>query len=157
IWLLSWIHIRGVGPGRLVQNALAVAKIVVLLAFVAAGLSFGHGSTEHFVQGGGATTAGGFLLALIPVMFSYSGWNAAAYVAEEVRNPGRNVPLALGLGTVAVSLVYLAVNVLYIYALPVSQFTTVKGRVVDAAADQLFGAAAGNILAVVTLFIVAGS
>ena len=50
----------------------------------------------------------GMLLALVPIMFTYSGWNAATYVAEEVRDPGRNVPLALGLGTLAVIVIYLA-------------------------------------------------
>ena len=62
--------------------------------------------------------ATGWLVALIPIMFSYSGWNAAAYVAEEIRNPGRNVPIALALGTGAVVLLYLALNALYLYALP---------------------------------------
>ncbi len=156
IWFLSWVHIRGIGPGRLVQNGLAVAKVIVLLAFVAAGLSIGQGTVAHFSQGDPAT-AGGVLLALIPVMFSYSGWNAAAYVAEEIENPGRNVPLALAIGTAVVIVVYLAVNVLYIYAMPVPELVGVRGRVVDAAADRLFGPAAGNILAVITLFIVAGS
>ena len=59
----------------------------------------------------------GFLLALIPVMFAYSGWNAASYVAEEVRSPGRNVPIALGLGTLVVIAIYLGLNALYLYAL----------------------------------------
>ena len=58
------------------------------------------------------------LLALIPVMFTYSGWNAAAYVAGEVRAPERNVPLALGLGTLAVIVIYLGLNALYLFALP---------------------------------------
>ena len=49
-------------------------------------------------------------LAFILVMFSYSGWNAAAYVAEEIRDPGRNVPKALALGTVVVVLLYLGLN-----------------------------------------------
>ena len=53
------------------------------------------------------------LLALIPVMFTYSGWNAAAYVAEEVRSPAKNVPLALGLGTLTVIVIYLSLNALY--------------------------------------------
>ncbi len=102
-------------------------------------------------------TSGGFLLALIPVMFSYSGWNAAAYVAEEIKDPTRNVPLALGLGTAAVILVYLALNMLYIYAMPVPELAGLQVRVVDAAADRLFGAGVGNLLALITLFIVAGS
>jgi APA family basic amino acid/polyamine antiporter len=156
IWALSLVHMRGIGPGRLLQNALAVAKVVVLLGFVAAGLSIGTGSTEHFAVGTSATV-GGLLLALIPVMFSYSGWNAAAYVAEEIRNPGRNVPLALAMGTLAVILVYLALNILYVYAMPVPELAGLQVRVVDAAADRLFGAGVGNLLAVITLFIVAGS
>ena len=60
-------------------------------------------------------------------MFSYSGWNAAAYVAEEVRNPSRNVPLALGLGTVAVIVLYVGLNALYLYALPIDQLAALPG------------------------------
>jgi len=156
IALLSSVHIRGLGPGRVVQNALAVGKVLLLTGFVAAGLSIGQGSMQHF-GGGASATAGGFLVALIPVMFSYSGWNAAAYVAEEIRDPGRNVPIALALGTGAVVLVYLLLNVLYIYAMPVPELVGLKVRVVDAAADRLFGAQAGDALALVTILIVAGS
>jgi APA family basic amino acid/polyamine antiporter len=96
-------------------------------------------------------------MALIPVMFSYSGWNAAAYVAEEVRDPGRNVPRALALGTAAVVVVYVALNVLYVYAMPVPELAGLKVRVIDAAADRLFGPQVGDVLAVMTIFIVAGS
>ena len=60
------------------------------------------------------------LLALVPIMFTYSGWNAAVYVAEEVRNPGRNVPLALGLGTLTVIVIYVALNALYLHVLGVA-------------------------------------
>jgi APA family basic amino acid/polyamine antiporter len=156
IALLSWVHMRGLGPGRLVQNALAVGKVLLLTGFVAAGLSLGHGSVQHFA-GGAPATAAGFLVALVPVMFSYSGWNAAAYIAEEVRDPGRNVPLALALGTGAVVLVYLLLNVLYVYAMPVPELVGLQVRVVDAAADRLFGPQAGDLLALVTILIVAGS
>jgi len=154
---LSGVHIRGLGPGRVVQNLLAVAKVVTLVAFVAVGLSFGQGSATHFAPGGATTTTVGFLMALIPVMFSYSGWNAAAYVAEEVRDPGRNVPRALALGTAAVVVVYLALNVLYVYAMPVPELVGLQVRVIDAAADRLFGSQVGDALAVITIFIVAGS
>jgi APA family basic amino acid/polyamine antiporter len=156
IAVLSWVHIRGLGPGRVVQNVLAVAKVVTLVAFAAAGLTWGRGSFAHFGVGGTGTAAG-FLVALIPVMFSYSGWNAAAYVAEEVRDPGRSVPRALALGTGTVILVYLALNLLYVYAMPVADLVGLEVRVVDAAADRLFGAGAGNVLALITLFIVTGS
>ena len=68
------------------------------------------------------------LLALIPIMFTYSGWNAGAYVAEEVRDPERNVPLALGLGTLAVIVIYLGLNALYLYALPAAGAGVRRGR-----------------------------
>jgi APA family basic amino acid/polyamine antiporter len=85
-------------------------------------------------------------------MFTYSGWNAAAYVAEEVREPSRNVPLALGAGTLAVVAIYVLLNALYIYALPVRELAAVPGgRLLDTAADRLFGVAAGHLLAVFTI------
>jgi APA family basic amino acid/polyamine antiporter len=160
IAVLSAVHVLGLGPGRLVQNLLASIKVLALLAFVAAGLTIGKGTFAHFSNGdGNPVTASGWLLALVPVMFSYSGWNAAAYIAEEIRDPGRNVPRALAVGTIAVVLVYLAMNVVYLYALPVSTLMTLRGgvRIVDAAADTLFGAFAGNLMALVTLLIAAGS
>ena len=60
------------------------------------GFTIGDGSFAHFAEGGSVVPSL-WVLALIPVMFSYSGWNAATYVAEEIRETGRNVPLALGL------------------------------------------------------------
>ncbi len=154
---LSLVHVLGLGPGRLVQNALAAVKILGLMAFVAAGFAWGRGSAAHFATGSGEIVAGSLLLALVPVMFAYSGWNAAAYIAEEVRDPGRNVPRALGLGTAAVIVVYLAMIAVYLYAIPIDALRGLEMRVVDAAADRLFGPAAGDALTVVTAVIVAGS
>jgi basic amino acid/polyamine antiporter, APA family len=90
-------------------------------------------------------------------MFAYSGWNAAAYIAEEIHDPSRNVPKALGIGTAIIVVIYLAMNVVYIYAIPVKEMQTLSMRVVDAAADRLFGTAAGDLMALVTLLIAAGS
>jgi basic amino acid/polyamine antiporter, APA family len=154
---LSTIHMLGLGPGRVVQNALAAFKVIALLVFVVAGLVWGNGSWDHFAQGAGTVTPSAWLLALVPVMFAYSGWNAAAYVAEEIRDPGRNVPRALALGTAIVVVVYVAMNVVYLYALSVQEMQGLSMRVVDSAADRLFGPTAGNLLALVTLVIAAGS
>ncbi len=153
---LSLVHILGIGPGRLLQNALALVKVCALLVFVAAGLSIGNGSTTHFT-GGAPWVPSGMLLALIPVMFSYSGWNAAAYLAEEVKDPARNVPRALAMGTIAVVLVYVAMNVVYLYALDVQAMASVRVRIVDAAAEVLFGPRVADVLTIVSIFIVLGS
>ena len=118
IGVLTVVHLVGLGPGRVVQNLLAVMKVAVLAAFVALGFALGEGSVANFSMSGEAVSGAGWLLALLPVMFAYSGWNAASYLAEEIRDPGRNVPLALGLGTAAVVVIYVLLNLLYVYAPP---------------------------------------
>ena len=158
---LSLIHISGLGPGRLVHNVLATMKVLALVMFVALGLSIGNGSFSNLGAGHPVSNpATGWLLALIPIMFSYSGWNAAAYVAEEIRNPGRNVPIALALGTGAVVVIYLGLNLLYLYALPPAELAGLisgsKG-LTDVVAERLFGSVAGTILALFTAVSIAAS
>jgi len=151
IALLTAIHVRGLGPGRLVQNVLAGIKVAAIVLIVALGFTIGHGEVSN-LSAGGAVAPLPWLLALVPVMFSYSGWNAAAYVAEEVRDPGRNVPRALALGTIAVVLLYLALNALYVIALPMPAIAALgDGRLMDTVAERLFGFAAGNLLALFTI------
>src|SRR6266487_1993192 len=117
IALLAIVHMRGLGPGRLVQIALTLIKVGALLALVIAGFaSSGHTITAAYAEGPVSISA--FLFAMVPVMFSYSGWNAATYIAEEVRDPSRNVPLGLGLGTIAVVVLYLSLNALSLRAVP---------------------------------------
>jgi APA family basic amino acid/polyamine antiporter len=157
IFLMAWIHLRGVGPGRVFSNILAALKVSALLAFIAIGFSFGVGSVTNLQQTSGGVGMGAWLLALIPVMFTYSGWNAASYVAEEIRNPGRNVPLALGIGTVAVITIYFLLNLLYLYVLPVGQLAAVRGSVLDVVADRLLGARAGDIMGIVSIISLAAS
>jgi APA family basic amino acid/polyamine antiporter len=157
IVLMAWIHLRGVGPGRLVMNVLAGLKVSALLIFIALGLTFGVGSSSNLVQAAGPVAAGTWLLALIPVMFTYSGWNAAAYVAEEIHDPGRNVPKALALGTLAVIAIYFLLNLVYLYVLPVGELAKVPGSVLDVIADKLLGVSAGNVMGVVSIISIAAS
>jgi APA family basic amino acid/polyamine antiporter len=154
---LSLVHTRGLGPGRFLQNSLAGIKVTALVVFVALGFAVGRGDVGQ-LGASGAVGPASMLLALIPVMFTYSGWNAAAYVAEEVRSPERNVPLALGLGTLAVVAIYLALNVLFLYALPVAGLAAAPGgRLIDTVAERLFGFVAGNLLAAFTIISIAAS
>ena len=154
---LTAVHVVGLGPGRVVQNVLAGIKVAVLVTFVAVGLTLGQGSWTNFTVSGGPVAGSGWLLAMLPVMFAYSGWNAAAYLAEEIRDPGRNVPLALGLGTVVVVAIYVLLNLLYVYAMPVVEFPTVGGNVADAAAERLFGAAVAAPIAAASVVMIAAS
>jgi APA family basic amino acid/polyamine antiporter len=157
IALMAWIHRRGVGPGRLVGNILAALKVSALLIFIALGFAIGDGSTTNLQQSAGTVTGAGWLLALIPVMFTYAGWNAASYLAEEVRDPARNLPLALGLGTAGVIAIYVLLNLLYLYVLPVGELAKVRGSVLDLIADRLLGTRAGDIMGVVSIISISAS
>ena len=158
IVLMSWVHLRGVGPGRVMGNILATLKVLALLMFIALGFSFGAGSTANLQQSAAAgVPATAWLLALIPVMFAYSGWNAAAYIAEEIRDPGRNVPRALALGTAAVIAVYVLLNLLYLFVLPVGQLAKVEGSVLDVIADRLLNQMAGHVMGLVSIISLAAS
>jgi basic amino acid/polyamine antiporter, APA family len=157
IGLMAWIHLRGVGPGRLVMNVLAGLKVSALLIFIALGLTLGAGSASNLVQSAGPAAGGAWLLALIPVMFTYAGWNAAAYVAEEIHDPGRNVPRALALGTLAVVAIYFLLNLLFLYVLPVGELAKVQGSVLDVIADRLLGIRAGDIMGIVSIVSIAAS
>ena len=151
IMAAAFVHIVGVGPGRTVMNGLAALKVAAFVGFIAFGLTLGTGSAANLGQAAAPVTMNGWLFALIPIMFTYSGWNAAAYMAEEIRDPGRNVPLALAIGTVAVTAIYLLMNVLFIYVMSIGGLAAVQGSVLDVVADRLLGVRAGDIMGVVSI------
>ena len=153
---MASLHRRGLGPGRVVGNLLASLKVTAFTLFIAVGFAWGSGTIAHLSERA-PVGAGSWLLALIPVMFTYSGWNAAAYVAEEIRDPGRNVPRALALGTAAVVLIYVLMNALYLYVIPARELAAVDRSVLDIIADRLLGSYAGNIMGVVSIISLAAS
>ena len=77
IVVLTVVHVRGLGPGRVVQNILAVSKVAILIVLIVAGFSIGAGSIGNFTLPSQPITAELWLLALIPIMFSFSGWNSS--------------------------------------------------------------------------------
>lgn len=130
--LLTLVNCLGVRAGSSVQNALMVMKILVIAALVMFGLlliSGGWPAAGQPVAGGEAwrpsSAEGGWQLftsfgaTMVPVMFAYGGWQTANFVAGEVRNPRRNLPLGLLIGVVGVIVLYLAVNVVYVGVLGV--------------------------------------
>jgi basic amino acid/polyamine antiporter, APA family len=157
IALMAWIHVRGVGPGRVVGNVLAALKVSAIVMFIALGFSVGAGSAANLESSAGTVHATSWLLALVPVMFTYAGWNAATYVAEEIRDPGRNIPLALGMGTLAVIAIYCLLNLLYLYVVPIGSLAAVKGSVLDVIADKVLGVRAGDVMGVVSIVSLAAS
>jgi APA family basic amino acid/polyamine antiporter len=139
--LISTLHCIGVRQGTLIQNILSLLKIGALLGIILFGVFFGNGDVGHFsplLDWDKITNFGVFAAAFIPVIFAYSGWNAVIYIAGEVQNPERNLPRALLWANLIVIALYLAVNTVYIYAVPV---TEMKGalRVSEVATTALFG------------------
>lgn len=153
---LSVIHSAGLGPGRIVHNLLAGVKVTALAIVVALGFSIGRGDVANYA-GGGSIEFSNWVFALIPVLFSYSGWNAAAYVSEEIRSPERNVPRALLMGTAVVVLIYLSLNMVYLYAMPVEDFLNQSIRIGDIAVERLFGSGAGGAWAAASIVMIAAS
>jgi APA family basic amino acid/polyamine antiporter len=84
-------------------------------------------------------------------MLAYSGWNASAYVAEEIRDPGRNLPRSLAMGTLAVIAVYLGINLLYLFVFSVTELAALQGSVLDVVADRLLGSGAGHVMGLVSI------
>jgi APA family basic amino acid/polyamine antiporter len=144
LWLLTAAHVTGVGPGGALQQILAVVTVAGMAAVIAVGLASGHGSTSNFSSV--APAQGSAFVALIFVLYTYSGWNAAAYLAGEIRKPSRTLPAALIAGTVVVTGLYLGMNAMYLYAMPVGAMSGVLA-VADKAAVVLLGPMAGHFTA----------
>jgi APA family basic amino acid/polyamine antiporter len=134
---------------------LTTLTVGALVAFVVAGLLVA-GTPEARAVVAPRPPANGWLTAMVLVMFSYTGWNAAVYVAEEVRNPTRNVPIALLLGTASVVVLYLALNALYLRVVPHQELIGAI-RVGEIAARRLFGSAAASMFAGVAILIILSS
>ncbi len=139
IAVFTLLHLHSVQAGRRVQNLLTVFKVVLVAGFIIGGFWLGDGGGH-----GGAgsppppLTLGAFAVSLVFVSFAYSGWNAAAYLGAEIVSPRRNIPLALFLGTALVAVLYLLLNLLYLWALPVSDMSGVLD-IGAKAATGLFG------------------
>jgi len=128
--------------GRL-QTTLTAIKLAVVAGFLLLGFIIGGGDTGHFSQTAERTSnlplIEQFAVSLVFVLFAYSGWNAAVYVAEEVRDPEKTFPVALALGTTLVIVLYFSLNVLFVYGASLEEL---KGVIAVGAevAEALFGA-----------------
>lgn len=152
---LAAVHSRGIEIGALVQNYLTAGKVLLIAALVVAGFWLGRGSLAHLTAPpelqadvGGWKTIG---LSLMWIMFAYSGWNASGYIGSEISNPRRNLPLSLIMGTGIVILLYLCLNLLYVYAVPVGELKGVIA-VGGLTAARLFGGPAETLISALIAF-----
>lgn len=150
--LLNCVGVKATSRFQNTLTGLTLASIGLLLVL---GFGSGQGSTAHFAAspspaaGAPSWLAAG--TALVPIFFTYAGWNAPTYVAGEIVRPERGVPRALALGTGLTIALYLALNALYVYAFPLPRLSGING-VGEAVARRLLGpAAAGGFAALIAL------
>ena len=151
VLLLSALHAAHVRIGGGVQNVLTIAKVLLVAIFIVGGML--RGELSLVTQAGSASVGEAiltpaFAVGLIYISFSYSGWNGAAYLAGEVKNPQRTLPLALTTGTLVVTLLYVGLNATFLAAAPRATLSGVV-EIGHVAAQALFGARAGNALSAV--------
>jgi APA family basic amino acid/polyamine antiporter len=161
---VSVLHYGSVRWGARANNVTSILKVVALLAFSILGPWLGDGDWNRLwaepldPDGSGASSVSlsAFGLAMSPVLFSYLGWNASIYLGSEIRSPGRNIPRSLFVGLAICTVVYLLVNAVYLYALPLASLVGASDTG-TAAASALFGPRAGSIIAVLVLLSVLGT
>ncbi len=150
IALFTMVNCLGIRRTARVQNVLTSLKVLIILAFLALGFAFGDGSWHNFAEPALRTSStplfAQFFVSLFYIYVAYSGWNAATYVAEELKQPSRTLPLSLFYGTGLVAALFIGLNVLFIYAMPME---SMKGVVAVGAlaATHLFGPAVAGIFA----------
>lgn len=145
---LSLLNLVGVVLGKAAQNVLTLAKVLGLAGIVVAGFGWGEGLPTAAGLTIGTTDPA---LAMVFVLYAYGGWNDAAFVAAEVRNPRRNLPLALLTGIGAITLIYLLVNAAYLWGLGFAAARHSAVPLPTAVLERMLGPAGGKGLSVLVV------
>jgi APA family basic amino acid/polyamine antiporter len=167
ITVVTAVNVIGLRAGTILQNIATWAKFVAMAAFVILGFAIGKGDWHHFTTPhgmlAGITASMGltqmlsaFGVALIAVFWAYDGWVYITWVAGEVKEPRRNVPLAMVFGVLIVGVVYVAMNMTYLYALPLGDIAQHE-TIAQTAAAVLFSPAAATWLSALIALSVFGA
>lgn len=143
IVVLSIVNYLGVKPGSRVLNVLVVLKVAALAVLIGAaafaGAHPGWWTETRAVVAAPTATIVAFGAAMVPILFTYGGWQNANYIGEEIDNPKRNLPLALMAGTMAVVVIYVTVNIVFLRAMGLNGLAATSAPAADAA-RRMFGA-----------------
>ena len=148
--LIQW---RGVRTGGLTQNLTAIAKTIAFAILVAACFLLGRGfagnsGSMHVPTGFPFLVA--FVLAMQAVIFTYDGYNGIVYFSGELRNPARDIPRSIFGGVISVAVIYLLVNIGFLYVLPIDRMAG-QPLVAATAANEIFGASGDTVIRVLTI------
>ena len=160
IVVLSIFNFVGIGLGKFIQNFFTVIKIGILAAIIILGFAIGKGTPPDLSMNPMGMDFGsiliGFGISLVAVAWAFDGWNNVNFVAGEIKNPKRNLPLALILGTLGITFLYVLVNYVYLYALPINETIGVV-RIAEKATGALFGASTGALISGLVIISVFGA
>lgn len=151
IGALGMLNYFGVRIGGNVQVAVTIVKVAAIALIIGIGLTSSVGDVNHFSTSvksvGGAS---GFFAALVAALWAYDGWNNVSMVASEVKDPQRNLPLALVIGTLAVMVIYMLANVAYFYVLPAEGVAN-SDRVAGEMMRRIFGAPGAGLVSIAAM------
>ena len=146
VWLVTVFHLGNLQVGSAFQNVSTLIKLVLIGALIGAGFFLPSKQPISFLPAAGdkaSILSGAFAIALVYVMYSYSGWNAAAYITSEIERPEKNVPRSLLAGTSVVIVIYVLINAIFLATTPVDEL---KGQLQVAliAGKHIFGENGGR-------------
>ena len=154
VWVVAAFHLGSLQVGSAFQNLSTLVKVLLIGALIAAGFFVQSKQPISFLPASGDTMSifsGPFAIALVYVMYSYSGWNAAAYITDEIQRPEKNVPRSLLAGTAIVIVIYVMLNAIFLAATPIQEL---KGQLEVAliAGKHIFGPFGGRVAGAVICF-----
>jgi basic amino acid/polyamine antiporter, APA family len=147
-WLVSLVHLCGIRHGSAFQNASTLLKVALIVVLIVAGFAWGSPQTVSFMPSARDwhdMTGAPFAIGLVFVLYSYSGWNAATYIAGEVREPQRNLPRSILFATLIVVALYVGLNAVFLYTTPIERMAG-QLNVAQIAGQHIFGDAGGRIV-----------
>jgi APA family basic amino acid/polyamine antiporter len=148
-WAVTLVLLTGVKLSATFQNVATLIKVVLITVFLAAGFSVADPQPISFLPQPGDFAhilSAPFAVSLVFVMYSYSGWNAATYIAGDVRDPERNLPVAMLVATLIVIVLYVLLNAVFLYTTPIAALAG-QLNVAQVAGAHIFGEAGGRIVA----------
>ena len=148
VWIIGLVHLTGVRHSSRFQNISTIAKVVLIVAFIVAGFATGNPEPIFFAPSSidlHHITSAPFAIGLVFVMYSYSGWNAQTYIMGEIHDPKCTVPRSLFIATFIVLLLYLGLNIVFLYTTPMEKMAG-QIEVALVAGKHIFGENGGRIV-----------
>jgi len=160
---LGFVNFVGLKWGSKLQNWTTYLKTAAIVIIVGAVFIFtkGHGAVRNFIEpAAGPLNLGllkGFGVGLVASLWAYKGWEAATYSAGEVKNPQKNLPMGILIGTISVIVLYILANLAYLYIMPAGQIAASEGRVALDVMQIVSGPFMASLITVLILFSILGA